>query len=78
MVKTPIISDPFSKIAMDIVGPRNRTTQGNKYILTIIDEATRYPEAFALPSCEAERIADTLIMLFSRVGIPKTILTDQG
>ncbi|XP_062594943.1 uncharacterized protein LOC134256302, partial [Saccostrea cucullata] len=78
MVNTPIITDPFSKIAMDIVGPLNRTTQGNKYILTVIDEATRYPEAFALPSCEAERIADTLITLFSRVGIPKTILTDQG
>ncbi|XP_062614536.1 uncharacterized protein LOC134276295 [Saccostrea cucullata] len=78
MVNTPIITDPFSKIAMDIVGPLNRTTQGNKYILTVIDEATRYPDAFALPSCEAERIADTLITLFSRVGIPKTILTDQG
>jgi hypothetical protein len=40
-----------------------------KYILIVIDEGTRYPEAFPLPSIEAERIAQSLIQLFSRVGV---------
>ena len=31
MVKTPIIREPFSKIAIDIVGPLSRTKKGNKY-----------------------------------------------
>ena len=46
----PLISEPFQRIAaVDIVGPLDtRTTRGNKYILTIIDYATRYPEAVAL------------------------------
>jgi hypothetical protein len=57
MVKTPIIREPFSKIAIDIVGPLSRTKKGNKYILTVIDKGTRYPEAFPLQSIEAERIA---------------------
>jgi transposase InsO family protein len=78
MVKTPIIREPFSKIAIDIVGPLSRTKKGNKYILTVIDEGTRYPEAFPLPSIEAERIAQSLVQLFSRVGVARVILSDQG
>ena len=39
---------------------------------------TRYPEALALPSIEAGRITKELLSLFSRVGIPEEILTDQG
>ena len=43
-----------------------------------MDYATRYPEAIALPSTEAERIAKELIKVFSHMGIPEEILTDQG
>jgi hypothetical protein len=78
MVKTTIIREPFSKIAIDIVGPLSRTKKGNKYILTVIDEGTRYPEAFPLPSIEAERMAQSLVQLFSRVGVARVILSDQG
>jgi hypothetical protein len=52
--------------------------KGNKYILTVIGEGTRYPEAFPLPSIEAERIAQSLVQLFSRVGVARVILSNQG
>ena len=78
MVTTPIINEPFTKIAMDIAGPLNRTKSGKKYILTIIDHSTRYPEAFVLKEIDAKSVANALIELFSRVGLPKIILTDQG
>lgn len=78
MIPMPIISKPFQRIAMDIVGPIDRSRSGNKYILTICDYATRYPEAIPLPSTEAGRIAKHLVEVFSRVGIPEEILTDQG
>ena len=78
MVNTPIISQPFYKISMDIVGPLAKTKRGNRFILTIVDDATRYPEAFALKSCDAVNVANALIELFRRVGIPRIILTDQG
>ena len=42
------------------------------------DYATRYPEAFALKSVDAEHVAEALMTMFSRVGVPKEILTDQG
>ena len=68
---------PFERIAMDLVGPLPRSRRGNWYILKIVDYATRYPEAFALRSTEAERIAKELIKVFSHVGIPDEILTDH-
>jgi len=39
----PIISVPFSQIAMDLVGPLPRSSRGHQYILVILDYATRYP-----------------------------------
>ena len=47
-------------------------------MLVICDYATRYPEAIPVRSIDAENIAEELIKLFARVGIPQSILTDQG
>ena len=44
----------------------------------MIDYATPYPEAVALPSIETERIAEALVEMFSRVGVPDEMLTDCG
>jgi transposase InsO family protein len=78
LIPLPIMSVPFQRIAMDIVGPLPKSNKGNRYILVICDYATRYPEAIPLRSIEAETIAEELVSLFSRVGIPNEILTDQG
>jgi transposase InsO family protein len=73
------MTEPFQRIAVDIVGPLQPVTdRGNRYILTIIDYATRYPEAIALQGIEAERVAEALVEVFSRVGVPGEMLTDQG
>ena len=73
-----IISEPFHRIAMDIVGPLPKSRSGKRFILVVCDYATRYPEAVALRSIDAENVAEELIQIFSRVGIPNEILTDQG
>ena len=78
MIPLPIVDEPFARIAMDIVGPLPRSRAGNRYVLVICDYATRYPEAVALKSIDAENVAEELVKLFSRVGIPREILTDQG
>ena len=78
MVPLPIVEEPFHRIAMDIIGPLPRSRKGNRYILVICDYATRYPEAFPLRSIDAEHVAEQLTQFFSRVGVPKEILTDQG
>ena len=78
MVSMPLIKQPFQRIAMDVIGPLPCTQRGNRFILTICDYATRYPEAIALHSVKAPRVAKELVNLFSRVGVPDEILTDQG
>ena len=75
----PLIDTPFKRVAVDIVGPiLPITDRKNIYILTLVDYATRYPEAIALPSIETERVAEALVDMFSRVGVPEEILTDCG
>ena len=77
--KLPLIDTPFKRIAVDIVCPiEPRSEKRNRYILTMIDYATRYPEAVALPSIETGRVAEALVEMFSRVGIPDEMLTDCG
>lgn len=75
----PLIDTPFKRVAVDIVGPIQPITErGNRYILTLVDYATRYPEAIALRSIETERVAEALLEIFCRVGVPDEILTDRG
>jgi len=57
--KMPLIDLPFKRVAVDLVGPIAPVTdQGNRYILTMVDYATRYPEATPLMSIEAETGGD--------------------
>ena len=42
------------------------------------DYATRYPEVITLKKFTAPAVAEELIELFSRHGVPREILTDQG
>ena len=44
----------------------------------VCDYATIYPEAMAIHSIEVECIAEELVKLFARVGIPQKILTNQA
>ena len=74
----PVIAEPFHRIAMDIVGPLPRSRSGNRYVLVVCDYATRYPEAVPMKTIDAGAVAEDLIKIFSRVGLPKEILTDQG
>ena len=76
--KLPLIDTLFKRVAVDIVGPiEPRSERKSRYIL-MIDYATRYPEAVALPGIETERVAEALVEMFSRVGIPDEMLTDCG
>ena len=74
----PVMEEPFRWVAVDIVGPLQRTKQGNKYVLTFMDFATRYPEAIPLRKIDAATVAEALCQIFTRLGLPQEILSDQG
>ena len=50
----------------------------SKDIVVVCDYATCYPEAIPLKKFTAPVIADELIEIFSKHGVPREILTDQG
>ena len=78
LIPVPPMTEPFMRVAIDIVGPLHRTKSGNRYILTCCDYSTKYPEAIALKNTDTQSVANALIQIFSRTGIPKEILSDQG
>ena len=81
MGKLPLISTPFSTICVDIIqiiGPISPPSDGYRYILTTIDMCTRFPEAIPLKDIHTSTVAEALLEIFSRVGLPNKIHSDRG
>lgn len=75
----PTVETPFQKVAIDIIGPITpMSSAGNKYILTMVDMATRYPDAVALRAVGSQQVAEALVEMFTRYGVPTEILSDRG
>ena len=77
--RMPVIGEPFRRVAVDLVGPIAPCSErGHRYILTVVDYATRYPEAEVLKTIDTISVAEGLINIFCRIGFPEEILTDRG
>ena len=75
----PLMDFPFKRVAVDLIGPIvPASDKGHQYVLTLVDYATRYPEAVPLKNIDTETVAEALLDLYSRVGIPEEVLSDLG
>lgn len=77
-IPLPIIETPFERIIKDFVGPLPHSARDFRYLLVIMDYATRFPEAVPLEGMHITRVAQALLHFYSRVGISREILTDKG
>ncbi|KAG6458786.1 hypothetical protein O3G_MSEX011059 [Manduca sexta] len=72
-------SDRFQHLHIDIVGPLPTSVQRHRYLLTMIDRATRWPEAIPIEEITSEAVAKIVYDAWiTRFGAPTTITTDQG
>ena len=75
----PLTHQPFKTVAIDLVGPiAPASDKGHRYILTLMDYATRYPEAVPLKNIDTETVADVLLDKYSQVRLPEKVLSDLG
>ena len=64
---------------MDMLGPFPKSNQGNKYIMVMVDQFTKWVEIHALPDITAiQTVRCAVDQFFSRFGTPLEIHTDQG
>ena len=71
-------SQPWERLAIDFVGPKVTSTDGKRFILTVIDEYTRYPIAVATQDRSSEVVIQTLQQIFSLFGPPQSVHSDRG
>ena len=70
---------PFEKIGIDLCGPYPETHTGYKYLLTVIDMFSGWPEIYPIPDKSATTIARVLMdEFFPRHSYPLEILSDNG
>lgn len=73
-----VVDRPFQKIAADLT-ELPVTSQGNRYVLVVMDYFTRYVNLFPLKDQRATSVAQCLFEEYIRQhGIPESIHTDQG
>src|SRR6218665_441189 len=78
-LQNPAVGEQMERFGIDITGPHPVSSKGNKYILTAIDYFSRWAEALPIRNQEAVTVAEALMVnVFSRFGMPRQILTDQG
>ena len=78
LIEREVLTEPFEELAFDIVGPLPKGKGGCRFLLTAICMASKWPEAIPLRTITAKAVAQGMVEVFSRTGIPLQLLTDQG
>ena len=78
MWRRPVITDSFESCAINLVGPLPKVKGGARFLLTFVCMASRLPEVLPLNTVTTKAVAEGLVQIFSRTGIPLTLLSDQA
>ena len=79
MLITDTPDEPFDKASLDTVGKLPTTPNGDRHILTMQDNFSKYCIAVPIPNLKTTTIAHAFATtLFSHYRAPRAILTDRG
>ena len=68
---------PFQRLNVDFKGPLPSSSE-NKYLLTIVDEYSRFPFAYPCPNMNSSTVIKSFSHLFSIFGMHSYIHSDRG
>ena len=80
----PIPKSTWKKIGIDLIRPytdkhgKPLSTNGYRYVLTVIDFFSNYVEVFPLQRKEVDEVSDKIYELFCRHGVPLEVVSDNG
>lgn len=69
---------PFQKLNIDFKGPLPPSKKGNCFLLTLIDEYSRFPFAYPCKDTKSSTINQCFNNLFSMFGMPEMVHNDRG
>ncbi len=73
------VLEPWHTIGIDLMGPFPSTARQKRFLLVIVDYFTRWIEVFPMRVTTSIEIAEVLInQVFTRYGLPRYILSDNG
>ncbi|GFT17144.1 40S ribosomal protein SA [Trichonephila clavipes] len=79
LLRTPVYSQRFETISIDLFGPLPESPSEKKWIFIVEDCCTRWVELFALPQATARECATTLMEeVILRYGLPRRLISDHG
>ncbi|RWS21543.1 integrase core domain protein-like protein, partial [Leptotrombidium deliense] len=74
-----LLASVFESVGIDILGPLPKSYQQNEYVIVLTDYGSRFVEAKAFRSANAETVAEFIFEnVILRHGTPKELLSDQG
>ena len=59
-LKPLVVTKPLEMVSMDVVGPLPVSNQGNKYIITMMDQFSRWPAAYPVADMTAETVVQCI------------------
>ena len=71
-------STPWERISINFVDPKKPSKGGNCCFLTVVDEFSRFPFAFAMKGATTANTINVLNQLFMLFGPPESVHPDRG
>ena len=73
------VGTPMDRLVTDILGPFPISDNGNKYILLVGDQFTKWMEAYLISDQNALTVTHKIVYEYiSHFGLPLDIHSDQG
>ncbi|KAK9708862.1 RNase H-like domain found in reverse transcriptase [Popillia japonica] len=69
---------PFDTVHVDHLGPLEKTDNGNKHILVVVDAFTKFAKLYACKSVDTKQTLKHVESYFRNYSVPRRIISDRG